>query len=110
MAESPLISNTKIAAADTVTTLYTSPGAGAGTVISALSVTNDSLSSASYKVYIVGLDGVVGDPVVPQTIVVKDRSSPASTAINHTIPAGGTLRAENSTANALGFYMSGLEQ
>ena len=110
MAERALIINTKIATADTVTKLYDSPSGGSGTVISALTVTNDSAASVSYKIYIVDSDGIVGDPIVPQTIVVKDRSSPAATAVNQTVPSGGSLRAENSTANALAFYMSGLEQ
>lgn len=110
MADSPLVINQKIATVDTVTILYSAPVGGDGTVISAISVTNDSAASASYKMYIVGNNGVVGDPVVPQTIVVKDRSSPAATAVNHTIPAGGSLRAENSTANAFSYYVSGSEQ
>ena len=110
MAESTLILNEKISSADTISTLYESPASGSGTVISALTVTNDSESSASYKIYIVGVDAVIGDPLVPQTIVVKDKASAAATAVNHTIPAGGSLRAENSTANALSFYMSGLKQ
>ena len=110
MAESNLIINAKIPSADAIETLFTSPIGGSGTVISALTVTNNSTASASYKIYIVGSDGLIRDPVVPQTIVVRDRSSAAATAVNHTIPRGGTLRAENSTANALGFYMSGLNQ
>lgn len=111
MAETALIINAKIATADTVTKLYDSPSGGSGTVISAVSVTNDSSASASYKIYIFDENQVVvGDPIVPQTIVVKDKSSPGATAVNQTIPPGGSLRAENSTANALGFYISGLEQ
>ena len=110
MAESALIVNVKIPTADTVEILYTSPPSGSGTVISALSVINNSSASASYKVYIVGQTDDIGAPVVPQTIVVKDKASAAPTAVNQTIPAGGTLRAENSTANALSFYMSGLKQ
>ena len=110
MAESTLILNTKIPTADTPEILYTSPPSGSGTVISALTVTNDSTASASYKIYIVGQTDDLGDPVVPQTIIVRDKASAAATAVNQTIPAGGTLRAENSTANALSFYMSGLKQ
>ena len=55
MAESALIINTKISTADTVTKIYDSPGGGSGTVISALTVTNDSSASASYKIYILSV-------------------------------------------------------
>ena len=105
-----LIPNTTISTVDTITSLYTSPSAGAGTVIRSFTVSNNSAASASYKAYIFDSTGTVVGAIVPMKIVVKDRFDSAPSAVNQTIPAGGTLRAENSTASALNFYMSGLEQ
>lgn len=110
MADSVLIDNAKISAADTVTNLFTSPGGGLGTIITAFTVSNNSSASASYKAYIVGTDGVVGDAVVPQKIVVRDRYDSAPSIVNQVVPAGGSIRAENSTGDALNFYATGRNQ
>ena len=105
-----LIQNSTISSADTITTLYTSPSEGDGTVIRSFTVSNNSAASASYKAYIYDSAGAAVGAIVPMKIVVKDKFDSAPSAVNQTIPAGGTLRAENSTASALNFYMSGLEQ
>jgi uncharacterized protein YcfL len=108
--DSALIKNATISAADTITILYVSPASSDGTVIRSLTVSNNSPASSSYKAYIYDSDGVSVSAIVPMKVVVKDKFDSASSAVNQTIPAGGTLRAENSTADALNFYMSGLEQ
>lgn len=110
MADSVLINNTKISAADTVASLFTSPLSGAGTIITAFTVSNNSAASASYKAYIVDAAGVVGDAIVPQKIVVRDRFDSAPSIVNQVVPGGGTIRAENSTGNALSFYATGRNQ
>lgn len=110
MTEKTLIANKTIATADTITTLYTSKASGLGTVIRALTVSNNSLTSASYKAYIFSAAGAIEGAICPLKIIVRDRFDSAASAVNQVIPPGGTLRAENSTADALSFYMSGLEQ
>ncbi len=95
---------------DEITILYTSPETSDGTVIRSFTVSNNSTASVSYKAYIYDSGGVTVGAIVPMKIVVKDKFDSATSAVNQTIPAGGTLRAENSTASALNFYMSGLEQ
>jgi hypothetical protein len=105
-----LIQNSTISSVDTITILYTSPVSGEGTIIRSFTVSNNSAASASYKAYIYDSGGSAVGAIVPMKIVVKDRFDSAPSAVNQTIPAGGTLRAENSTSDALDFYMSGLEQ
>lgn len=110
MANTLLIDNQVIGTADTVETLYTSPAAGAGTLITAFTVSNNSLASASYKAYIHGSGVESVDAVVPLKIVVRDRFDSGPSIVNQVVPAGGTIRAENSTAGALSFYATGIEQ
>ena len=111
MADTPLINNTKISAADTVTELYLSPAAGLGTIVNAFTATNDSgLASVSYKAYIYDITGATVSAVIPQTIVVKDRFHAGQSIVNQVVPAGGTIRVENSAADGLNFYASGREQ
>ena len=110
MPDSVLVNAQKIAAADTVVSLYVSPASGQGTVITAMTVSNSTNSSASYKAYIYDSTEAMVDAIVPMKIVVRDRYDLAPSAVNHVIPAGGSLRAENSAANSLSFTLSGREQ
>lgn len=116
MADSVLINNVKISAADTITALFTSPSTGGGTIITAFTVANNSLSSASYKLYIVAPNDVIdlvdieGSAISPMKIVVKDRFDSAPGIVNQVVPSGGTIRAENSTGDALNFYATGRNQ
>lgn len=110
MSDSILVNAQLIDTADTVTALYTSPSSGAGTLITAFTVSNNSTASASYKAYIYDSTGSLVNAVVPMKIVVRDRYDLAPSAINHVIPAGGSLRVENSTAYSLSFTLSGREQ
>lgn len=110
MAETVIINNTTISAIDAVTILYTASAAGLGTVINAFTATNISASSVTYKAYIYDITGSLVGAVIPQTIVVKDRFHPGASIVNQVVPAGGTIRAENSASNGLNFYASGREQ
>lgn len=110
MTDIVIVNNTKISTADNVTNIYTSPGSSSGTIVTAFTVSNSSAASASYKVYIVDATGVVGDPVSPQKIVVKDRFDSVPAIVNQVVPSGGSIRAENSTGDALNFFATGREQ
>ena len=110
MADKPIVINITVSTVDTITTLYDSPESGAGTLITAFTASNDGgPASVSYKGYIYDS---AGSPmaVIPQTIVVKDRFHSAPSMVNQTVPAGGTIRVENSTADGLNFYATGREQ
>lgn len=105
-----LINNAKIIVPDVITALYTSPSDGLGTIITAFTASNDSSASASYKAYIFDAAGSVVSPVIPLTIVVKDRFNSGPSIVNQVVPSGGTIRIENSTGDALNFYATGREQ
>ena len=111
MADSVLINNLKISAVDTITTAYTSPASGQGTIITAFTASNDGgPASVSYKGYIYDQGGSLVSAVIPMTIVVKDRFHSGPSVVNQVIPPGGTLRLENSTSDGLNFYATGREQ
>lgn len=110
MSESSLVLGATIPEVDTVTELYESPATGAGTVISAFTVTNNTASSASFKAYIYGSTGDALLAIAPMTVVVPDAFSATPSAVNHVVPPGGTIRAENSAADSLVFNISGRQQ
>ena len=110
MADTVLISNTTVTPIDTITPVYTSPAGGLGTVIKAFTATNNGAASVTYKAYIYDIDGNLVQAVIQQTIVVIDRFHSRPSIVNQTVPKGGTIRIENSTADGLNFYASGLQQ
>ena len=111
MADSVLISNETVTAIDTVTVLYPSPDSGSGTIVTAFTASNDGgPSSVSYKGYIYSSNGVVVSAVIPQTIVVKDRFHSGPSMVNQVVPAGGSIRVENSAADGLNYYATGRNQ
>jgi len=92
--------------------IYNSPpasGGGKGTEILAFSATNDEDSSASYKAYIYDASDNLVKPIIPQKIVVRDRFDLGPSSIGHTIPPGGSLRVESSTALSIAFFGTGNE-
>jgi len=110
MANTVLIDNKLLGVEDSITTLYTSPSTGSGTIITAFTVTNNTTASASYKAYIYDGGGSSVGAIQPFKVLNRDRFDSVASAVNHVIPAGGTIRAENNIANSLNFYASGLEQ
>jgi hypothetical protein len=110
MADSVLIDNKKVSSADTITPLYTSPTGGGGTIITAFTASNNSAASASYKAYIFDSSGSSVDAIIPQKIVVRDRFDSGPSIVNQVVPAGGTIRVENSTADSISYYATGREQ
>jgi len=110
MTDIAIIQNVKVAGIDTITTLYTSPSTGNGTLITAFTATNDATASVSYKGYIYDSGGAVVGAIIPQTIVVLDKYHSGPSAVNQVVPAGGTIRIENSAASGLNFYATGREQ
>jgi len=67
---------------------------------------NDSEASVTYKAYIYSSEDAV-QAVIPQKPVVKDRFDLGPSIVGLLIPAGGSLRMETSTANALFFNVVG---
>lgn len=98
------------AAADTIEIMYTSPAGGLGTDIEALTVANDTTTNQDYKVYLYDSVGTGVGVMQPLTTIVRDRFSSAPGVINHTVPAGGTVRVESSSIAGLKFTLTGIEQ
>ena len=112
MAEAVLVNSAVNSVSDSIEILYTSPSGssgGSGTLVTAFTAANNSTASASYKAYIYDVSGTELQAVVPQTIVVRDRFSLGPSIVGQLIPAGGTLRAESSTAGAISFRVTGDE-
>ena len=110
MADKSIVTNETISTVDTITTLYTSPEDGGGTLITAFTATNCITTGVSYLAYIVAAGDSTDCPIIPFTIVGRDRFHSGPSIVNQTIPAGGTLRIENSATNGLNFYATGREQ
>ena len=110
MTDVVLVFNEKNSAADSVEAFYISPINGLGTRIKTFTASNDTESSKYYEAYIYDQSGDPVSPVVPQTIVVKDRADYGASIVNQVIPAGGSLRLLSSDADSLNFYVTGLEQ
>ena len=109
MADKVLVNSVENVDADTVETLYTSPTAGDGTVITAFSAINNSGINASYKAYLYDKAGAVISAVIPIKIVVRNRFDVGASITNQLIEPGGSLRTETSAAGGITFRVSGVE-
>jgi len=78
--------------ADTPESMYTSPATGKGTIISAFTAANNSLSNKSYRAYIVSKGELPVNPQRPFKIVIWDDEPDLGSGIdNQVIPPGGKL-------------------
>jgi hypothetical protein len=93
---------------NTPTTVYTAPSDGQGTIITAFTASNCLTSGVSYKAYITG--GTADCAIIPFTIVGRDKFSPGSAIVGHTVPSGSKIQVENSASDGLNFYITGREQ
>jgi len=50
------------------------------------------------------------DAIVPFKIVIRNLFDSGASAVNHVIPANGTLRMESSLASSISWYVTGKEQ
>ena len=105
-----VIVDTTIPLANTIASLYTSPADGSGTIVTAFTATNCAVSGGSFKVYIVDEGDSANCPVIPFTTVAKNKFSPGSAIVNHVIPAGASIQAENSADAGIHYYITGREQ
>ena len=95
--------------ADTPQSIYTSPAIGNGTIITAVTVANNSTSNKSYKAYIVADGEVAENPQTPFRIVIWADIDAGTGIDGQVIPAGGSLYVEANAANAVYFTVSGKE-
>lgn len=91
-------------------TVYTSPAAGQGTRITALTAYNKSVTTESYTAYIApdATAATSSEAVVNQAVTTLKSDVPLE-ALNQIIPPGGTLQVDTSAAGAFTFQVSGIE-
>ena len=95
--------------ADTPESIYTSPTNGNGTIITAVTVANNSTSNKSYKAYIVADGEVAENPQTPFRIVIWADIDAGTGIDGQVIPPGDSLYVEANAANAVYFTVSGKE-
>jgi hypothetical protein len=95
--------------ANTPEKIYTAPSSGNGTIITAVTVANNSESNKSYKAYIVNTDELPEHPQRPFRIVLWANIDLATGIDGQTIPPGGSLYVEANAANSVYFTVSGKE-
>ena len=110
MADTPLVFNKKNSAADNIESFFVSPGDADGTKIKVFTASNGTTSGKSYLAYIYDSGGDAVDPIIPQTIVVRDTSDHGTSIVDQVIPAGGSLRISSSDAESINFYVTGSAQ
>lgn len=92
-------------------TKYTSPAAGKGTKITAVTAVNISGSVGSYTIY--GVDdasaAVAVDSLVRSQSLQPDAADTPPEVVNQFIPAGGTIQVQTDVAGNIAFRISGIE-
>lgn len=109
MATAVLANGVKNTVADTPQTIYTSPAAGAGTIITAFTATNNTTANRTFKAYIYASGETSAPAILPLKVLIRNKFDPGSAIVNHVIPAGGSLRVESDLADSISFYVTGNE-
>ena len=107
--ETVLVRNASNSQIDTVENFYTAPSNIDGVLISKFTASNNKTNGISYKAYIYDSSGVLVEPVIPFTIVARDRFDEGLGIAGHIIPPGGSLRIESSEIDGLNYYVTGQE-
>lgn len=79
------------------------------TLISAVTVSNETVIDRKYKMFIVDSGGTADRALVSETTLLKGVSAVVDKLIGQYIPAGGTLQAETDAATSIHFTVSGRE-
>lgn len=112
MSDTQLVTNKQSDAADTIEIFYTN-NTDRDARVNAFTASNSTLTSQTYEAFIYSSTDAepdLPDAIIPQTIVVRDKSDHGAGIVNMIIPAGSTLRIKSSNANGLNFNVAGLEQ
>ncbi len=114
--QATLVNGVSITIATTPTALYSSPDSiaptsGKGTVITAFTISNSSLTSVTYKCWVVPSGSVVGDAflLVPTRTIKTLKTDVPYEVVSHIMPANSTLYVECSSASAVNVRVSGVE-
>lgn len=90
--------------ANTLEIIYT---ASVDVLIKAVTASNTTEINAAYSMNIVPANGDTTKPEIPYRIVTRLNTDTAAEAVNHVIPAGGTLRVSTTAANSIAFRVTG---
>ena len=114
--QATLVNGVSITVANTPTALYSSPDAtaptsGKGTVISAFTISNSSLTSVNYKCWVVPSGSSVSDAflLVPERVIKTLKTDVPYEVVSHLMPANSILYVECSSAAAVNVRVSGVE-
>lgn len=114
--QTTLVNGVFLTVADEPTAVYTSPDSlspinGLGTMITAFTIANGSLSSIQYKAWVVPSGSSVGDEflLVPSRQVKTKKTDVPYDVVGHLMPANSILYIEYDTANSAGIRVTGVE-
>jgi hypothetical protein len=90
---------------------YTSPSAGKGTKITAVTAVNTSVSTGSYSIYVVSDSSAPSatDSLVRSQSLQADYADTPPEVINQFVPAGGTIQVQTNVSGNIAFRISGVE-
>lgn len=87
--------------------IFKSPVDGAGTLITGVTVANDTATDRTYKAYIVSSTSLGTLPQVPVRTIVKRKTDIPPELTGQVIPPGGTLQFESSFSASIAITVSG---
>lgn len=109
MTDTVLVNSDQNTAPETIEVFYTANTAGAGTLITSFTASNNTTSSSWYRAYIYDSTGNPLPAIVPLKIVSRDRYDLGPPIVGQLIPPGGTLRMETSDASSIAYRVTGDE-
>ncbi len=91
--------------------LYDSPSGGLGTRITALTATNQDVTTRTYTIYIVPDGGSATDSnlILKAKALTPNEDDEPAAVTNQLIPPGGSLQILGSVASAISIRASGIE-
>ncbi len=89
--------------------VYTSPAGGAGSVVTAFTITNSTSVNRIHSLYIYNADGSATKKLISNERLIRDKSSFGGEIVNHALLPGETIRAESDLANSVSWNITGKE-
>jgi len=103
-----LVDNKQNTLAATAESVYTSPAAQKGTLITNFTAANTTAIDRSYKAFIV-TSGSAVIPLVPTRTILKNDTDVPPEISGQFMPAGAQIYVESSAATSISFTVSGRE-
>lgn len=103
-----LVDNQQTALADTPESVYTSPSAQKGTLITNFTAANSTAVDRTYKAFIV-TSGSAIIPLIPARTILKGDTDTPPEISGQFMPPGAQLYVETNAATSISFTVSGRE-